>query len=860
MLVATILAIWLSALISFWLSKRAWDHVGEVPGSTWLVALMGSIFIWCFAYSIELSLSSLEAMRWTTAVAYIGMGATPVCWLGFVLTQTGHNQWMRGWRAFLWFIVPIGMFFLVVTNPWHFLYYASVELGYFGGIYHQILTAAPFWWVFFAYSHGLMLAGIILATRLWFRVRGTDRKRLGYILIGVMIPYLFNLGYSLFDLRPGGFMDLTPIGFTFMSLLFFIGVFRLGLFDVVPQALDTLYESLPDALFVLDRQANIVSANPVARHLLALPAFSQHWVEKSPDARWASKLKIKLESSGQDVPVADRVWHLRTLPIQMASGQKTGILAVYQDITERKKVEETLRGAKRQAEAANLAKSEFLANMSHEIRTPMNGVIGMTELLLDSELNEQQAKHAKVILKSADSLLEIINDILDFSKIEAGKLALELEPFSLPEMLNAFISTMELRAAQKGLFLKVEIPEGMPNWVVGDSMRLQQILTNLVGNAIKFTEKGGVTLSIFSSASRQDTVGLQFSVCDTGIGIPAEKRNHLFTRFHQVDASMTRMYGGTGLGLAICKQLCELMGGSIDVDSMPGRGSTFSVYLRFRIAEEPIVAEEFVSSTTINSLKGHVLLVEDNPVNQLVAQGLLSKFGLTCDLVENGLDCIAAFTQKKFDLILMDIQMPGMDGLQATQEIRRLEKENRSASPKPIAIVAMTAHAMQGDEQNCFNAGMDDFISKPVDREQLFTVLQKWLSQDSTHSQSVDESQPGRDAGLSPKSIQSLNREQIAEQFGGDLKMTDKILQIFAKTSTADIATLEKALLAESFPAVYQAAHSLKGSAAYLCVDTLDNIIRAIETAARAQDSAKIQHHLQHLKTLHANLLQAIEQ
>ncbi len=660
-------------------------------------------------------------------------------------------------------------------------------------------------------------------------------------------------------------------------------------------------------------------------------------------------------------------------PVLDEEGNVSKIIGVNIDVTNRRKVETDLQRAKDEAEAANRAKSEFLANMSHEIRTPMNGIMGMTELVLDTELDSEQREYLNLAKMSADSLLSLINDILDYSKIEAGKLEIDAIDFNLGDCLGDTMKTLSLRAHQKGLELAFEIEPNVPDSLIGDPGRLRQIILNLVGNAIKFTEVGEVVLSVQLMTHVSDELQLRFTVTDTGIGISPDKQAAVFEAFKQADGTMTRKYGGTGLGLTISSRLVELMGGRIWVESELGEGSRFHFTANFKVQKsaartvvprdpttlrdmrvlvvddnatnrqilvkmldgwhmvstvadsgakamvtlteakgigrtfplilldaqmpemdgfalaeyikrhpsfraatimmlssagqrgdamrcrelgvaayltKPVRQSELMDAiltalgtrakteakpalVTRHSLREsqnrlRVLLAEDNAVNQLVALRLLERFGHTVTVAANGKKALEAWEKGGFDAILMDVQMPEMNGWETTQAIREKERSTGGRIP----IIAMTAHAMKGDDERCFAAGMDDYLTKPIRTEELMTVLEKVGARKAAREVRLDRATVRR---VVNQEAEAVDLAAALERLGGDRGLYDELVGVFKNECPSMTAEMRRAIDDQDGKTLARSAHTLRGSSSNLGAVAVADAALELEKLARAE-------------------------
>jgi len=501
------------------------------------------------------------------------------------------------------------------------------------------------------------------------------------------------------------------------------------------------------------------------------------------------------------------------------------VIGFAQDISDRVKAERELRQAKKMTEEAARAKEVFLANMSHEIRTPMNGVLGIAGLLAKTKLDEQQQNYLRLIQDSANNLLLLVNDVLDLEKIILGKLQFEHVVFSLADRIELCLQSFLYKAEEKGIGLVYENLLGEDLIVLGDPYRLSQVMNNLINNALKFTETGTVTIETRLLNKRGDEARIAFTVKDTGIGITESQLGLIFEPFMQAHVAITRTHGGTGLGLSICRELISMMGGELKVDSEAGKGSCFSFELPFAISSSKLNQSTVAQDLNYQSLGNrNVLVAEDVELNQYLVRHIMESWGFTVDVVNNGREAVAMVEKNKYDLVLMDIQMPEMDGIEATRAIRQLNDPVKAAIP----IVALTANALKGDSEKYLAAGMNDFLPKPFNEQKLFMVISNNLKTGAGTSATKPMNESNTSVMGTEEKLYDLNMVQTIS--GGDTGFVKKMVQLFLETVPPSMADLQKETAQQNWVNASKLAHKLKATIDSMGITKIKEVVRTIET------------------------------
>ncbi len=820
------------------------------------IAGVSLVSLWCLLEALQLSSADLMVRTWLTNALYIPIPFALLLWFFFAVSFA-HYEWAFRWRVVTAMtVLPTITMILSLTDPFHHLMFGEARFEMQDGVLAYMRPYHFWFWVHTIYSYALFIAGSTIIIHYVIK-NGPLYFRQGIVMIiGALLPFAANLIYLGFSGSMAVQVDPTPVALSLACAFFAWGIFKNKLLELIPIARSTLFEWTDDVVLIVDVHERIVDVNPSASKLLNWPA--QNLVGKILDENCPhpfgelstiTSFPGELKFYGEEGEIHFKVF---VKSIFNQKNERLGRLLTLHNITSIKQHEAALIRAKEVAENATRAKSDFLATMSHEIRTPMNAVLGFASLLLDTNLDSEQRSYSETIDLSGRSLLRLIDDILDYSKIEAGKVTIERHPIIIHSMVEEAMDSISEKAAQTGIELSYFIDINVPAVIEGDPARIQQILMNLLSNAIKFTHKGEISVHVDCEsipARFGDEFQLRFKVQDTGIGIPANRIEHIFDSFTQADSSTTRKYGGTGLGLTICKRLCERMGGAISVKSKVKEGSAFFFSVRVRdipelaylqkidqrfdgkrvllistnqtrrqwlatqcglngmsvvtgdtvhkalnlvrhqrfdlvvldhdsfsldafhlakiIRSQRIVSpilliaplflpsfNEWYQTLTIKkpvkleqffdamykcihgefSLpsepasifeKGlaqrhplHILVAEDDQMNQELARLFFSRMGYSPDIVSNGSQAVEAVKRHKYDAIFMDLYMPEMDGLTATRSILGRSKPNPQ-------IIAMTASVTEDDREKCKAAGMDGFISKPIQVEELAETLQR---------------------------------------------------------------------------------------------------------------------------------------
>lgn len=814
-------------------------HIKNMYEGKYLVLAMAGTFLQSTAYLIEITSTDMQSAM--TAVKFEYLGAS----MGIYLLYAYVLKVCRTKFPPVYYIAILGVFlcttFAVFTYEYHDYYYRNLEYVYEGAYPHIVFDRGPLYYVHMINVYYVIISMLFIAVRRYAVSKTSGRSSKVFLrliftfgIISAVLITAYMMGFL-------GYFD--PVPFAMLMISLFV---RVNIYDITPVALEMVIENIGDSVIIVDRDFKYLDCNPEAVRVFPEFEFARPGF---PISDFSPRFGAYFAHGGKcDFEIGSKYYSCSIIDI-INHGKTQGYTAYVSDITEEHENMQKLIEMKERADVANNAKSEFLANTSHEIRTPMNAILGMTELALRENMEPSLRENLYSIQTAGNTLLFLINEILDFSKIESSKAEIYKAPYRFSQVISEVAQIVNARISNKNITFRTNISQSIPSYLLGDEMRIKQILINLLTNAVKYTEKGWIELKI-TWEKEGDNAILTAAVSDTGAGITEENLSKLFTSFERVDSRKNRSIEGAGLGLAITKALLDLMGGTINVTSTYREGSCFTFTLPQGIVDETPTGSGFIEAglaenssavyeNTFTASGAQVLVVDDNPTNLCIAAAFLRSFGIEADTAGSGKECVIMAAQKKYDLILMDYMMPILDGTDTLHILR----SNGRTDPyyESLPIVVFTADAISGAQERFLRAGFSDYMSKPVNMKSFDIILRRWLPPELiTERSSTDEQ-------LSEQEAADFELDGIVTDVGiancGTLADYKKVLAIFLRHGTAKEEKIRSLLENKEYEEYIIEVHSLKSSAANIGALELSRLARELELAGKNSDYEYISEH-----------------
>ncbi len=815
-----------------------------------LIIIMCSCLVQNVGYMLELTASTLEAAMTAITVENVGSAFVTLCYCWFIYIYcyvTPPKTFLRVLGVINFLALP-SVFF-----NWYGLFYREVQwVEGESGFYHVSITYGALY-VVFLFSRIIIPYTLCIYTLVRAIRERSDRqvnRQYWTILWISTLPVIMLAAYVCKFVKV---YDLTPVTLTISMAMVVIVVWSRRNYDFRHMAAEKVLESMGDGVIALDDHDRLVNYNRAATSIFT--SLPSHKLGENIRVLEDFREEILGEDTPQSFTINGRDYESHTKSIMGENGKRQGCVILMLDMTDTKAYIEEIKRVRLEAERASIAKSEFLANMSHEIRTPMNAIIGLNDIIMEECEDAGIYEHARDVQSAAKNLLAIINDILDLSKVEAGKMELVYTDYYIKTLVDEIMGMMDMAASQRGLILKYECDGAIPCRYSGDDVRIKQILINILSNAVKFTKEGYVRVHVTGEPGNDGEELLTFRVEDTGCGIRKEDLEKIFEDFRQVDSRRNRSVEGTGLGLAIVKQLVELMDGNIRVESTYGEGTVVTIAIPQRIVDARPVSEmpesmqtgrEIADAFTAPDIK--VLIVDDNAVNRKVARGFLKPYEFELAEAESGPESIELVRDKRYDIIFMDHMMPGMDGIEAAQIIRRDCGENGAAP----AMIALTANAMEGMREHFLQCGFQDFIAKPLDRKELHQLLMRWVPEERRHKSQAEKDSPSIDPAAFV--IDGIDMSAVTQYYSGDGEGFAELLELYCLDGRRKVELLRE-LVDTDIERYRIEVHGLKSASAGIGAMEVSAMARAQENAAAQGDMKFISEQFSALMGVYETLL-----